>query len=77
MECPYCHAAMEPGTMCSLRDPVFWFPKGKRPRFLFPLKKQLENMGGLRFNTPYLSQKDAVNSWYCRMCRRIIVMNVP
>lgn len=67
---------MEPGNVYTPRDSIYWFPKGNRPKLMFPTGNRLKKLGGFRFPAPDPFRKDTVNSWYCRMCRRIIVVNV-
>lgn len=70
MECPYCHGELEPGGIQSLRDPIFWCPRGERAGW-FTTRRSIERRGGFRLTGSY----GETEAWYCRTCDRLTVFD--
>ena len=70
MECPYCHGAMEPGSVNAEGRSIFWYPQGKEVN-LFATWGRAKRRGGFCVVGTF-SQAEA---WYCPICNQLTIFN--
>lgn len=75
MECPYCGAEMEKGSLQTQGgDGLFYMPRNKKYG-MFPTHKSVEKKGGVILDGPYMFRFNYVDvtCFICKACKKIII----
>ena len=69
MNCPYCNNEMQKGYIPSTSGLARWYENGER-------RKLLVNNSGIRLSNHSAFEKQVIESYHCKTCRKIII-DVP